>query len=60
MHNTLRRQTAGARTTLMDPVILTETYQLSAEWSWLFVAWIFPLGPAAFAAWWLARALHFE
>lgn len=44
----------------MTPVTLTEALQMSAEWSWLFVAWLFPLGPLGFAAWWLVSAVRFE
>jgi hypothetical protein len=44
----------------MDPVVLTEPFQMSAEWSWVFVAWLFPMGPVAFAAWLLASAVKFE
>lgn len=44
----------------MNPITLAEPFQLSAEWSWLFVAWLFPLGPLAFAGWWLVRAVRFE
>lgn len=38
----------------------TEAFKVSAEWSWLLVAWLFPLGPLAFAAWWLVSAMRFE
>ncbi len=33
---------------------------MSAQWSWVFVAWLVPSGPVAFTAWWLVSALKFE
>jgi hypothetical protein len=44
----------------MHPVILTEPFQMSEWWSWVFVAWILPAAPLAFALWWLFGALRFE
>lgn len=44
----------------MNPLTLTEPFQLSPEWSWLCVAWLFPLGPLAFAAWWTVGAVRSE
>src|SRR5688572_1034775 len=44
----------------MNPMTLTEPFQLSPEWSWLCVAWLFPLGPLAFAAWWTVGAVRSE
>lgn len=44
----------------MTPLVVTEHLQVSPEWSWVLVAWLFPLGPLAFAAWWLVSAIRFE
>lgn len=51
---------ARCQCVVMDPVVLTEPLQMSARWSWIFVALLFPALPVAFAAWWLLTALKFE
>lgn len=44
----------------MTPLVVTEHLQVSPEWSWVLVAWLFPLGPVAFVVWWLVSAIRFE